>query len=233
MPKRLSGPFKDFGVGAGLIYCVHRILAKIGPDFGVFYYEVMAQPVMDKCVLPARLAAAFNVREIARDDPLVSQMPLTPDKLEYRYGQDAICLGVHQNEKFVGYMWLCPGPYEEDEVRCTFVPDAREGVWDFGMYVFPEHRFGPGFVALWDGANQYLRKSGYRYSFSRVSWFNVNSRKVHTYFKWRRIGLMLFLKLKSWQCMLSTLPPYIHISAGDGSKPAIRVSCPPEDGIAA
>jgi hypothetical protein len=110
-------------------------------------------------------------------------------------------------------MWFCRGGYEEDEVRCTFVLGrAHESVFDFDFYIFPEHRMGLAFVGLWNAANEYLHGAGVRYTFSRLTRFNLASRRAHRHLGWRVVGRALFLCLGQVQCMLATVFPYVHVS---------------------
>ena len=151
-------------------------------------------------------------------------MPVPAEILERRFRQPTRCLGAFQNGRFVGYMWLCFGPYEEDEVRCTFVPQpATEAAWDFDMYVFPGDRLGLGFARLWDEANRYLRERGVRFSCSRVSRYNTASRRAHEHFAWKRLGRALYLKGRRWQGMTATVFPYLHLSFGEYARPRLEL----------
>ena len=221
MFEKFASPFKEFGP-AGIFYIAHRILQRISPDFTVQFYELMAQPLAEKPLLPARLGKNVVVREVKRDDPAVGLMGLSDEVLALRFNQPTVCLGAFQKDTFIGSMWFCIGPYEEDEVRCTFVPQPEsDGVFDFGLEVLPKYRLGVGFVALWDGANRYFRDRGYRYSFSRVSRFNLTSRRVHERFGWFCLGRALFVNLKRFQFMVATVAPYVHFSASTSSRPKI------------
>jgi hypothetical protein len=222
--EKITSSFKEFGLIAGLFYGVDRILARMGSGLGLFYYELMAQPVAEEPLLPPKLKKDLEIREIKRGDPVVNNMELSQTVLDFRFNQPTVCLGAFQNGKLIGSMWLCLGPYEEDEVRCIFVPlPETQGVFDFGLYVSPEHRLGLGFVGLWDGANAYLRGRGIHFSFSRVSRFNLTSRRVHEHLGWKRLGHALFLKLKWCQVMVATVSPYLHLSLSGSMKPTIRL----------
>jgi len=72
--------------------------------------------------------------------------------------QGAICLGAFKNDELLGYAWILLGTYEEDEVRCFFVPMPEgESAWDFDIYLDPKYRIGFAFPRLWDEVNTYLR----------------------------------------------------------------------------
>lgn len=224
MISRLFAPFRAFGLGAGLIYSINRILKRIGANPRVYFYEIMVQPVADKPMIAANLSRSFSIREIQRGDPLLESTPTPKKVVKDRFDQGAICLGAFQNEKFIGYQWLCPGPYEEDEVRCLFVPHPDgKAVFDFDIFIFPEHRFGLGFVALWDGANSFMRKRGVEFTTSRVSRFNTQSRRSHDHLGWKRFGRAWFLSGRKLQVMLATLPPYVNFSGTPESRPQIVI----------
>ncbi len=221
--EKFASPFKEFGP-AGTFYIADRVFRRVSSGVTVHFYELMAQPLADKPLLPPRLGKNVVVREIQRDDPAVGLMGLTDEVLAFRFNQSTVCLGAFKKGTFIGSMWFCIGPYEEDEVRCTFVPQPESsGVFDFGLEVLPQHRLGVGFVALWDGANRYLRDRGYRYSFSRVSRFNLTSRRVHERFGWFCLGRALFVKLKRFQFMVATVAPYLHFSVSTNTRPTIRL----------
>ena len=110
-------------------------------------------------------------------------------------------------------MWFCNPTYDEDEVRCTYVLGrAKESVFDFDFYIFPEYRMGLAFVGLWNGANEFLSSRNVRYTFSRLTRFNVASRRAHQHLGWKVVGRAIFLKARSIEFMLATLFPFVHMS---------------------
>lgn len=232
--QRLLGPFKEFGLFAGLIYGIARILSLRGSRFRVFFYEFMAQPIAAAPLLPEKLRRVVDIHEIPRNSAAYAEMPLTPDVLAFRFRQNTVCLGAFQQDVLVGYMWLSFTSYDEDEVHCTYmmVP-ADKSVWDFDFYLRPEHRTGLAFIALWDGANTYLRDRGVNTSFSRVSRFNTASRKSHKHLKWVRIGRAVFLRAQRFQLMVSTCAPFLHLSTMGLSHPKIIVTAPLAEGARA
>jgi hypothetical protein len=222
--EKLTGPIKEFGLFAGLYYGLDRALMLARSPFRLYFYELMAQPIGRTDRVPAGLKKGLEVRQIARGDVELGSMPVTEDVLAWRFKQRTVCLGAFQKGRFVAYMWLCFGPYEEDEVRCRFVPiPEEESVWDFDFYVFPADRFGLGFASLWDAANEFLRNRGVRFSFSRVSRFNLASRRTHQHFGWKRLGRAFFLKAKQFQLMVATISPYVHIAMNNSSRPTFQL----------
>jgi hypothetical protein len=224
MVAKFVSPFKEFGFVSGLLYGIGRVLYRVGVPVRLFFYELMVQPISDRALVPPSLRNGIEVREITVGDPALALMPVSSEVLLDRFAKPTVCLGAFRDNQLVAYMWLCLGPYEEDEVRCLFDPQpANQAVWDFDFYVFPNHRLGMGFVCLWDGANAFLRERGIRFSCSRVTRFNMMSRKAHKHFKWERIGHTLFLRASRFQAMLATVPPYLHVAFGDSSRPVIQI----------
>jgi hypothetical protein len=130
-----------------------------------------------------------------------------------RRDQNATCLGAFKKGVLIGYMWFCRGSYDEDEVRCTYVLNAvDESVFDFDFFLFPEHRMGPAFAALWKGAGQFLHNRGIRYTFSRLTRFNVASRRAHQHLGGKIVGRALFLHFGRIEIMIATLSPFLWAS---------------------
>jgi hypothetical protein len=209
---KVASPFREFGLGVGFLYALDRTLARVSSRWHLHAYELMVQPITDKPLLPRRLSR-IGVREIAYDDPHIALMPVRPEVMQARKEQRATCLGAFDGERLIGYMWFCRGAYEEDEVRCTYVlAHPEESVFDFDFFIFPEHRLGVGFVALWNGANELLHGAGVRYTFSRLTRFNVASRRAHAHLGWKTVGRALFLQLGTLELMVSTVFPYLAAS---------------------
>jgi hypothetical protein len=209
----MVGPFREFGLFAGSLYAIDRVLRRLSPHLGLFVYELMVQPITGKPLLPANFARNLRFGEIARGDPEIELMPAREDIKESRFEQGARCLGVYRKDKLIGYIWFCFDRYDEDEVRCTYeLAVPGESVFDFDLYVLPEHRMGIGFMAIWHGANEYLRNRGVHYTFSRLTRFNVASRRSHAHLGWRCVGRALFLKAWRVELMLSTIAPFVSLT---------------------
>src|SRR5260221_4849531 len=195
MLRKISGPFREFGPAAGLLYAIDRVLSILSPGLRLYFYELMVQPITDKPLLPGAFAKQLEIREIKAGDPELALMPVRPDAMQDRFTQNAVCLGAFRKDALIGYMWFCARTYNEDEVRCTYIlGPERESVFDFDFYLFPEHRMGLGFVGLWNGANEFLNRRGIRYTFSRLTRFNLTSRRAPQHFGWKRVRRALFLR---------------------------------------
>jgi hypothetical protein len=210
---RLSAAFREFGAVAGGLYLTDRLLRGLSPSMRVFVYELMVQPIRDTSYSGMRAIKAFEHREIRAGDPELVAMPVPSEVIAARFRQGAICFGTFKQERFAGYIWFAFSSYEEDEVRCTYslVP-ASESVFDFDLYIFPEFRLGVAFVALWQGAIAFLSNRGIRQSFSRLTRFNVASRRAHAHLGWMLVARAVVLRLWSLECMAATVYPYLSVS---------------------
>jgi hypothetical protein len=225
MWRRVVGPFKEFGLGAGTLYMADRVMRSLSPRLGLFVYELMVQPITGKAMLPANLAKNLTFVEISRGHPDIALMPARAEIKESRFEQGAVCLGVYRKDKLIGYVWFSFGAYEEDEVRCTYdLVAAERSVFDFDLYVMPEHRMGIGFMAIWHGANQYLRARGVDYTFSRLTRFNLASRRSHAHLGWRRVGSAIFLQAWRVEAMLASVSPYVALSWSPSQRIYLRLA---------
>lgn len=223
--QKLRSSFVEFGFGGGLLYLIGRALERTG--CGLYRYYLVAQPVPPAALLPAARGRSIAVRQIAKGDPALVEMPLTPEVLRYRFGQNAVCFGAFKDGRMIGCLWLCLGPYLEDEVRCLFVPSpAGRASWDFDVYLHPTQRLGFAFARLWDEANAYLRERGVGWSMSRISVLNRRSLAAHGRLGIRRLGSATFLRFGPVQVMLSSLRPYFHVSTKPEAAPVLALACP-------
>ncbi|MEO7761041.1 MAG: N-acetyltransferase [Casimicrobiaceae bacterium] len=228
MFKRVLSPLQEFGIAAGGIYLLNRLLSALSPHLRLYLYELMIQPVGAEPLLPARRRASFAIREILPGDPELVRMPVRPEVMAARRAQNATCLGAFNGAgAMIGYLWFCKNVYEEDEVRCTFVLEQPEqSVFDFDFYLFPEYRMGTGFLALWNGAYDVFRQLGIRHTFSRMTRFNTASRRAHRRLGARRVAVVLFAKAWRVELMLATIFPYVHLSGADSKR--VRLTLQPD-----
>lgn len=216
---RLSSPFKEFGFFAGFLYLIDRALARLSSGLRLCFYELMVQPIPNKPVVPAHMTKTLEICEIKPGDPELGAMPIPSEIIQLRFNQHAICLGAFRKNKFIGYIWFCFGAYEEDEVRCTYeLTPKNAAVFDFDLYLAPENRLGLGFIGIWDGANKYLRNRGIRWTFSRITRFNLASRRAHEHLGCKRVGQAIFLKLWQTELMLATVFPYLDYTLRESQR---------------
>jgi len=213
MWQKIVGPFKEFGWGAGWLYAADRVLRRLSPRFGLYFYEMMAQPIVTKALLPASLARNIEYIELLEGHPDIARMPARTDIKAQRFRHGARCLAAYKKGELLGYAWFSRGQYEEDEVRCTYVLGSpADSVFDFDFYVMPEHRMGIAFMAIWHGANEFLRAQGVAHTFSRMTRFNLASRRAH-----RRLGAVCvarawFLQLGPLELMVSDSQPFAGLT---------------------
>src|SRR5262245_53377965 len=223
--RRALGRFKEFGLTAGPLYVLDRVLQTVSPRLRLLAYELMDQPIDGRPLLPANLTKKLEYVEIGPGHPAVAVMPARTDIKASRFAQGARCLGVYRSGVLLGYIWWCPRRYLEDEVRCTYqLEPADASVFDFDLYVLPEHRMGIAFMAVWHGANQWLHSLGVRHSFSRITLFNMASRRAHQRLGGCRVGRVLFLRLWGFESMLATAPPYVDFSWRDAGRMVLKLS---------
>lgn len=218
----------ELGLASGTLYSINRLVQRLTGRECLYRYIVVAQPVPDHALLGPRRGRSITVRQVAAGDPALAAMPLSADVLRCRFAQGAVCFGAFQDGEMIGCLWLCLGPYSEDEVRCEFVP-ADDASWDFDVYIAPERRSGFAFARLWDEANTYLRQHNAGWSFSRISAFNPRSLASHGRMGARPIGTVTYLRFGSWQLLVSTLAPYVHLSTKRGGAPRLVLQAPGDD----
>jgi hypothetical protein len=97
-------------------------------------------------------------------------------------------------------------------------------VFDFDVYIFPEHRLGRGFAALWHGAGVYLRARGIDMTFSRLTRFNLQSQRAHAHLGNRKIASAVFLKLGTVELMFATNTPFLHVSCRATDRVHLRLT---------
>jgi hypothetical protein len=225
MLQRILSPFREFGPWAGALYAIDRMLQTLSTRTRLQYYELVVQPVPATPLVPERFTRRLEFREIKRGDPALDLMPALPEIRAARFDQGAFCLGAFQKGKLIGYVWFCERAYDEDEVRCTYeLVSPRNCVFDFDLYILPEYRMGMAFASLWTGANELLRRRGVDFTFSRMTRFNLASRRAHKHLGSVRIGRAVFLQAWRLQLMIATQSPYVHCSASSLQRARLRVA---------
>ena len=225
MLDRLISPFREFGWFAGILYSADRVLQRLSPRTRLHFYELMVQPISDKPLLSTGLVKSFEFREITRGQPEIVQMLAPVEIKESRFQQGARCLGVYKSGELVGYLWFGFGRYNEDEVRCTYeLSPSEQSVFDFDLYLFPAHRMGLAFAATWHGANAFLRERGIRYTFSRVTRFNLPSLRAHSHLGGTRLGSAIFLQVGVFEAMAATVFPFLHMSLRSRGRVLLRLA---------
>jgi hypothetical protein len=199
----------ELGVIAGATYLLDRLLRLLSSRSGAYLYYLMMQPVGPNALLPERHSRHLECSEIVPGHPDLLRVAARDEIKVSRFVQGARCLGVYRKGHLIGSIWFCFGAYDEDEVRCTYdLSGVEPAAWDFDLHVFPEHRMGLGFAAIWHAAFEYLRTRGVERSYSRVTGANVASLRAHARLGSVRVGYVFFLQLVRIEVALASVAPY-------------------------
>lgn len=220
--SKIAALFRTLGAKTAALYLLSRGVDALRLPFEVRSYRLIAQPVASAPRLKGSRGGSFVGREIGPRDSALAEMPLEQDTLDFRFGQGARCLGLFREQALVAYIWLTLGPYEEDEVRCRFLPlpEGRTS-WDFDLYVLPAYRLSPAFLKMWDEADAFLRAHGVAWSCSRISAFNLASVRSHARLGGVDLGGADFLTAGPVQILVSGRAPWIHLAVTRGSRPVV------------
>lgn len=223
--RRLKNAINELGWANGCAYLLARLLSVVSSDrISLQKYYFVAQPVAHKRWLSARRGNSIVVRQVQPSDGIVQAFPRPPAVIASRFAQGALCLVASKDDEFIGFAWFTLGPYQEDEVRCRYVPaPSHHAVWDFDIYLHPEHRTGIAFLKLWDEANEFLTARGIAWSLSRISAFNGNSINSHGKMGARRMGVAVFLSIGAWQLSCSSVAPRVFFTASRARYPIFRL----------
>jgi GNAT superfamily N-acetyltransferase len=213
----------EFGLLNALFYTLARALRTgTGRDV-IRHYLFTAQPVPQR-PLSRRSTQQIRVGAVAPDDYQLGWFPRPADVIADRFRQGGLCFAAFKGEEALGCLWLARDEYWEDEVACRFVPEPTHlAVWDFDVYVKPEHRGGRVFAYLWDEAFQWLRANGYQWTTSRVDAFNPASIRAHGRLGARVVGRGIFLVAGKLQISLFTIRPFVHLCWGRRHPPRVKV----------
>ena len=217
---------RRLGVTNAFLYALSRGLARYsGGRCRIVKYYFVAQPVAPS--VSALDAGAISIAPVSPDDRIVKQFPRSADVINRRFRDGAICLVARNGDEFAGYLWLKLRGYEEDEVRCHYIPTPElSTAWDFDIYVAPSYRMGRTFMRLWSAANEFLRRHEIDWTLSRISAYNVASLYSHRRMGSRQIAAGLFLCLGMVQIALISIWPFVHVSLRDNSRPVLRLKPP-------
>ena len=223
--ERCRSTLRSLGLAAGLLYALKRALERLsGGHARLHVYYLVAQPVSAQPALPAKRGRSIDVREVSEQEALGLPIDRPRAVIADRFRQKARCLVASKDGRFLGCLWFKLGPYEEDELRCLFVPSPSGAAsWDFDVFVDPSARLGLAFARLWDEANSLLSSCGFGWTLSRISAFNTGSLAAHRRFGSKRVGTVGFLCRGPFQLMVSSVKPYVHVAFRRSSRPVIEV----------
>ena len=217
---------QQWGWGNACLFALNKLMGVMSKgNLRMYRYYLIAQPVAKAALLPPGRGEKIEIRLINEQDEIVRQFPRPAPAIQARFKQGAKCLVALKEQRFMGFLWLLLGSYQEDEVRARYVPlPTGRAAWDFDVYVAPESRLGLTFPRLWDGANGVLRENDMLWSCSRISPFNVGSLAAHARLGTLSLGSAIFLCAGRWQITFASIPPYFHLSSHPGSFPEFRLN---------
>jgi hypothetical protein len=191
----------------------------------LYKYYLIAQPVAKKALLPLGRGKKIEVKLIHERDEIVHEFPRPTIAIQERFKRGAKCLVAFKDGRFIGFLWLLLGSYQEDEVRARYTPlPSKQTAWDFDVYVAPDFRFGLTFPRLWDEANRLLVENDILWSCSRISAFNTGSLGAHARLGTVSLGSAIFFYAGQCQITLASLPPYFHFSRNSASFPEFHLN---------
>lgn len=188
----------------------------------VVKYYIVAQPVDTAAAAPSGGAVRIYLGE--QVDDIMRQAPRPETTLQSRFAQQSRCVVAERGGELAGFIWWCAPPYREDTVRCDYHwSPAAPARWDYDVYVAPPYRMGRLFVRLWQHAHARLRVEHVRWTLSRIDAFNPGSLAAHRKLGARDIGRAWFLVAGPVQVMVASTKPFVHVSTGHRSVPALHL----------
>jgi hypothetical protein len=225
---RIVENIRQLGWTNGLLYLAARALEQLSAGHvRIIRYYLVAQPIPALAEPTCRPSSRTPITFVEATDPLTQAFPRPPHVIARRFRDGNHCLVARSGDRFTGFLWLARDGYDEDEVRCRYeLVRPAECVWDYDVYVEPDFRIGRTFARLWDTANRHLADTGVRWSFSRISAFNLASLQAHCRLGLQRLFSATFICLGNVQLALIGAAPYIHLSLSSQSRPALQLRPP-------
>ncbi|MCW5662467.1 MAG: GNAT family N-acetyltransferase [Piscinibacter sp.] len=224
MWRKFAEKRRALGTADTLWFVIDAVLRRLsrGAAKAVKYYLV-AQPVDAGGAVTARGSIRLYVAEGV--DDVMRQAPRPEATLQSRFAQHSRCVVAERGGELAGFIWWCPQSYREDTVRCDYhwYP-AERARWDYDVYVAPPFRMGRLFSRLWQQAHQHLGDERVDWTLSRIDAFNAGSLAAHRKLGAREIGRAWFIVAGRLQLMVATAAPYVHLSLGQRSVPALRLN---------
>ncbi|WP_163834590.1 GNAT family N-acetyltransferase [Spartinivicinus ruber] len=215
---------QELGWLNGLLYLLHTSLNKLTIGrFRIIKYYLYYQPIPETPLLPPNRGKQIEIKTITADDTgCFEHFPRPLTVIKRRFAEQGQCFAAYLKGNFVGYIWISQVDYPEDEVRCLFSPrPVEQTAWDYDVYITPAARLGFAFPKLWQSVNEYLSQQGVKWTLCRISAFNTGSLASHQRLGATRMGAVTFICIGSWQLMLASHAPYIHLSISQRHTPQL------------
>ncbi|AHK78747.1 hypothetical protein M911_05700 [Ectothiorhodospira haloalkaliphila] len=216
---------RQLGWCDGVWFLLSELVGRLsGGRAQIIKYHLLVQPLNDMPHIPPYRGAALHVREVEEGDPLLEAMGRNPQSMRRRFQQGAHCLALLKHGDLVGYLWWQGGAYEEDEVRCLFLPQPEgRAVWDFDVFICPSQRLSASFAKLWQEAGRRLRERGFTHTCSRISAFNPASLSAHRHLGAHVVGSRIFMVFGGLEVSVGSQTPRWYVSRPGTPGPHIKV----------
>ncbi len=221
---KFAQPFKDFGMGTGLLYLTQRTLARLPLGLNVVKYHLVAQPVPEP---PKRKRPhTLRIKQVTLSEYQDHWFPRPRPAIEARFAQETICFVAFSDGEALACLWLkVQGDFVEDTVRCRFRPmPVEHTAWDFDVFVHPEHRLGRTFMHLWTHAFEWMRENDIHWTMSRIDAFNLPSINSHKRLGAQVTDSIVFWTWGSWQLTITSHPPRRMLSRT--AVPTFKIEAP-------
>lgn len=228
MIARLRTAWREQGFAA-LAYraCAGMVHALSLGRLRLAWYVLVAQPVRKDWRLPARMGRDIEVRRFESEDALLHLSGRPDAVLAARFAQGSVCFAAVRGAELLGFLWVCPRQYIEDDVRAVFVlPRSGHAWWDYDVWIAPHARNGVLFGKLWQAAHEWLASRDGRWTLSRIAASKPASLAAHARAGAIRIGQLGFLCGCHWQLAFGVRPPLLHLSRDEGGAPRIPLGVP-------
>lgn len=191
--------FSELGVRNALAYLADRVLSKATAGMvRVRRYLFFVQPLADVRV---RVPENMHLDTLPIDFESLP-LPVAAQVIRQRLSHGAKCFVLRIRGEFAGYAWFQDRAYQEDEVRCEFIPNPESVIWDYDIYIVPKYRSTRAFAVLWQLAGARLREKGFTHTASRIAGYNSASIRSHARLGARQVGSAVFVTCGPWQLML-------------------------------
>ncbi len=218
--QRLKILVQELGASIAFLYLLNRLLRRTNSKFGLYCYHLVIQPLADRPRLPLTRGGRFSFRLLTEFDPILKGLGRPSSVIRQRFMQGAQCLVATKDDVLAGCIWFVRGAYAEDEVRVDYLlPQDGRCVWDFDVFVAESERMGFLFAKQWDVFDALLKPQGVCHTVSRINAFNQRSIKSHRNLGARDCGWVLFLRMGSFQWMLSNQRPFVAF----GGRPELHI----------
>jgi len=227
MLAKLKLTYNELGAADTLLYIIDKGLVKLTFNrCRLHKYYITRQPVNAIASVPATKALDIEIKQLASDDPALTEMDRPFTTLQQRYQHGGHCFAAFKKGQFAGNLWLNFDQYQEDEVRCQYILlPAGHTAWDYDVFVVPKFRFSYVFAKLWDHANQVMSHRSISYVYSRINYYNIASLQSHKRLGSQVYGTAYFINIGALQLMVSRhFRPYLTLSYRQAEFPALYIS---------